>query len=163
MENVYSEIQIDLPKALVWQAWSTFFNVADYVPTILKSYSIGTIITGPGAIRRCVIKKDMQVEERITNWVPEEQFSFEVIKTMGVPMKKLEAVMSLKNVGSFTLAKMSVSYQMKGVLRFLPTNSMMLNQTKNHLIGLKHYLETDEIVTPSKLKVIRLSYRSSLK
>ena len=51
-----------------------------------------------------------------------------------------------------------MEYQMKGIARFLPVKGMMRQQAKDHLLGLKHHIETGDAIEPRMLKGLRKSY-----
>jgi hypothetical protein len=51
---------------------------------------------------------------------------------------------------------------MKGLIRFLPLRRAMERQAADHVIGLKHLVETGEAVTPQLLRSLRKRYAGSL-
>ena len=160
LKSVEASILINEPKAKVWDIWSKFINVSDYIASIPVSYGVGKVETGLGACRRCDISKKMQVEERITAWDEGNNFSMEVYKATGAPIDKLEVDFTVSEQGDSTRADMIIRYRMKGVLRFLPTSGLLRSQARDHLIGLKHHLETGEMITEKIMKVARKNNKS---
>jgi uncharacterized membrane protein len=156
--KVSAEILIDAPGVRVWEVWSSFGNVADYVASIPKSYSIGDTPPGVGAMRRCDISNKMKVDETITAWEPGEGYSLEVTTATGVPIKKMLGSFTLAASGHETRATISMEYEMKGIARFFPIKGMMRQQAKDHLLGLKHHIETGQSIEPKMLRQLRKSY-----
>lgn len=155
LKSVHATITIHAPKADVWRIWSTFTNIADYHPDIPKSYGIGTIQSGLGAARRCDIDARTQVDERITAWEEGERYSMQVIHSTGLPIDQLAVDFTVAAQGKTTQAELTIHYRMKGILRFLPTQGMFRKQAENHLLGLKHHVETGETVSKTLIKHLR--------
>ncbi len=158
MRSVRAETIIRAPVGQVWDIWSAFGNVADYVPAIPKSYLITDVELGIGAQRRCDISDKQIVDEEITEWIPGESYTLAVTRVEGVPMDSLIAQCKVLPEGPDTRAVIDVQYRMKGVLDLLPIGWLMCRQAKDHLIGLRHHVETGCTVDPGSLKKLRKQY-----
>lgn len=158
LKTVSAEITINASKQTVWSIWSKFVNVSDYIAGVPESYGIGNIKSGLGACRRCDISEKMQVEERITDWQEHQGYSMEVYRATGVPMDTMKVDFELTELAGKTKATVTMHYKMKGLLRFLPLKGLLNQQAKDHLMGLKHHVETGDKVVEQSLKTIRKQY-----
>ena len=109
-------------------------------------------------MRRCDISEKMKVDEIVTAWEPGKGYSLEIASAKGVSIKKMVGSFTLAPDGDETRATISMEYEMKGIARFLPIGGMMRQQAKDHLLGLKHHIETGQSVEPKMLKGLRKSY-----
>ncbi len=162
LKSVSCSITIQKPQKEVWEVWSKFVNVSDYIASIPVSYGIGDIETGVGTRRRCEISEKMIVEERITRWHEGTGYSMEVYHSTGTPIDKLTVDFELKQHGDGTVAEITINYQMKGILDYLPMKPLFRKQAKEHLIGLKYHLETDEKVTENMMNAITKNSKYNL-
>lgn len=159
LKTVRAEATINASKDAVWNVWAQFNNVADYSASIPKSYSLGGKSSGLGASRRCDISNTGQVDEMITEWVPGERYSMEKIASKGVPIKIMEVSFMVARIDHNTTAvNIEMRYRMKGLFHYLPVKGAMQQQARDHLIGLKHHVETGEIVYEKMLKSLRKQY-----
>jgi uncharacterized membrane protein len=159
LKTVCAELTINASKDVVWNVWAQFNNVADYAASIPKSYSLAGKSSGLGASRRCDISKTVQVDEMITEWLPGERYTMEVIASKGVPIKTMEvSYMVARNDTETTLVTIEMRYRMKGLFHYLPVKRAMQQQARDHLMGLKHHVETGELVSAEMLKAIRKRY-----
>jgi len=159
LKTVSAETTINASKDAVWNVWAQFNNVADYAASIPKSYTLGGKSSGLGASRRCDISNKMQVDEMITEWVPGERYSMEVIANKGVPVKTMEVCFMVAKIDhGMTSVSIEMKYRMKGLFHYLPVKGAMQQQARDHLMGLKHHVETGEIVSEKLLKAIRKRY-----
>lgn len=155
-------IEIQATRDKVWRVWSQFGNVQDYVAGVPKSYLTGTTQEGIGTERRCEISPKQVVDEKITDWEDGSRYVMEVTRATGVPIGSLSADCRVGGTNGAATATISVRYSMKGLIRFLPLKRPMERQAADHLIGLKHLVETGEAVTPQLLKSLRRRYAGSL-
>ena len=155
VKSINATMRINASKLEVWQTWSKFTNVADYIAMIPKSYGIGDKESGLGSCRRCDISEKMQVDERITSWDEGKSFSMEVYQSTGVPIDIMEVDFSVQEVNNNTTqASMAIRYKMKGIMKFLPTNILLRKQAEDHLKGLKYHIESGDIITEDIMKIL---------
>jgi hypothetical protein len=160
--TVGAGIEIQATRDEVWRVWSEFGNVQDYVAGVPKSYLTGSTQEGIGTERRCEIGPKHVVDEKIAAWEDGSRYVFEVTRAKGVPIGSLSADCRVEGANGVAIATISVRYSMKGLIRFLPLRRAMQRQAADHLIGLKHLVETGEAVTPQLLKSLRKHYAGSL-
>ena len=155
IKSINATISINASKSDVWQIWSKFTNVADYIAMIPKSYGIGDKESGLGSCRRCDISEKMQVDERITAWNEGNSFSMEVYESTGLPLDIMEVDFSVQKIdNNTTQASMAIRYKMKSIMKFLPTNILLRKQAEDHLKGLKHHIESGNIITEDIMKAL---------
>lgn len=159
-KTVSAEIIINAPKEVVWDTWSKFNNLDQYVPMVHKSETIGDIDYGLGHTRRCDIANDTYVEEKITAWDSGNSFSMEVYKTKGVSINKMKVNYTISRIEDGVKASIVMNYQMKGLMDFIPIEGVMEQQAIDHLIGLKHLVEIGNKLDGKKLEELREKYSS---
>lgn len=112
------------------------------LPYIPESCLITDGGLGVGAKRRCDISDKQVVEEEITERRPGESYALSVTRVKRIPMDSLIARCSIAPEGTNTRTVVVMQYRMKGVLALLPIGWMMRRQAKDHLIGLRHHVDT---------------------
>ena len=141
--------------------------VQDYSPGVVKSYYTSEIREGVDASRHCDLLPTGTVEERVVDWHDGEQFSIEIYEGTEVPYL---------GVSHFTLDRKGTGTIVTQVMDYKPTddqpNTLVGGSMEGlvgkivggNLVGLKHFVETGEVVTREVFKRIRKSgqYRMSL-
>ena len=150
MTQIKSEIRINAYKEKVWEVLGDFGGVSKWAPTVAKSFSTTTATEGVGCERKCEIPGFGNVSERITEWDEGSRIRYDV-EGVG-PMKSMTSGFSLRREGKETLASMTVNFQMKfGIIGALMDRLMVRRkiskQVQITLAGLKHHVETGELVT----------------
>lgn len=158
--HVSAQIYINAPTAQVWDLWSRFDNVADFVPMVHDAHTVGDITEGLGQARRCNIQPGVYVEERITAWDPGKAYAMEVYQKEGVMIDKMQVDFQVRPSGAGTLALVHMSYKMQGIADFLPVYGAMKAQAIEHLVGIKHLTETGEKVTTEMISALKKRYAS---
>ncbi|WP_420583069.1 SRPBCC family protein [Reichenbachiella sp.] len=159
-KHVSAQIFINAPTDQVWALWSKFDNVADFVPMVHESHTVGDITEGLGQARRCNIQPGVYVEERITAWEPGKAYAMEVYQSAGVMIDQMLVDYQVKPSGTGTLALVHMSYQMQGLAEFLPVYDLMKKQAIDQLVGIKHLSETGEKITAELLEILKKKYFS---
>ncbi|WP_422359988.1 SRPBCC family protein [Reichenbachiella sp.] len=162
-KHVSAQIFINAPTDKVWELWSKFDNVADFVPIVHDAHTVGEITEGLGQARRCNIEPGVYVEERITAWEPGKAYAMEVYQKQGVLIDQMQVDFQMKPSGDGTLALVHMSYKMQGLADFLPIYDMMKTQAIDHLVGIKHLSETGEKITTDLLETLKKKYFSDYK
>ena len=167
MPNVTREIQVDAPTEKVWAVLANIGAVQDYSPGVVKSYYTSDIKEGVDASRHCDLLPTGTVEERIVDWRDGEQFSIEIYEGTEVPYF---------GVSHFTLERNGIGTIVTQVMDYKPTDDLpntLVGRSMEglvgkivggNLVGLKHFVETGEVVTREVFKRIKKSgqYRTLL-
>lgn len=150
MTQIKSEIRINASKERVWEVLGDFGGVSKWAPTVVKSISTTTANEDIGCERECEIPGFGNVSERVTEWEEGTHLKF-VVEGLG-PMKSMLNEFSIKPDGEDTLATMTVNFQMKfgligALMERLMVRRKISKQVQITLAGLKHHIETGELVT----------------
>ena len=150
MTQIKNEIRINASKEKVWEVLRDFGGVSKWAPTVAKSFSTTTATEGVGCERKCEIPGFGNVSERITEWDEGTRIKY-AVEGVG-PMKSMTSGFSLRREGKETLASMTVNFQMKfGIIGALMDKLMVRRKISKQLqitlAGLKHHVETGELVT----------------
>ena len=123
-----------------------------------KSFYTSEIKEGIGASRHCDLLPMGKVEERVISWKDGEEFTIEIYEGKSMPFLG-EGKFILKEEGGKTNVTMSITYRMKGgflgSLMGVFIKGRISNAMEGTLTGLKHYIETGEIVTGDVIKLIK--------
>ena len=150
MTQIKSEIRINASKEKVWEVLGDFGGVSKWAPTVAKSFSTTTATEGVGCERKCEIPGFGNVSERITEWDEGTRIKY-AVDGLG-PIKSAASEFSIRREGEDTLATMTVNFQMKfgligALMERLMVRRKISKQAQITLAGLKHHVETGEIVT----------------
>ena len=152
MTQIKSEIRINASKEKVWEVLADFGGVSKWAPTVAKSFTTTTATEGVGSERKCEIPGFGNVSERITEWDEGKLIRY-AVEAEGVgPIKSAASEFSIRREGEDTLATMTVNFQMKfGLIGALMDRLMVRRKISKQihitLAGLKHHVETGELVT----------------
>ena len=160
MSSLTRDIQIDAPREKVWATLAVIGSVQDYSPGVVKSFYTSDIEEGVGASRHCDLLPRGTVEERIVNWRDGEQYSIEIydgteIKYAGV------AHFTLKRGGEVTTVTQTMDYRPTedptSALGSRSMEAVVGKVIEGNLVGLRHFVETREVVTLKVFKTIKKS------
>jgi hypothetical protein len=165
MPNVTREIQVDAPVEKVWAVLANIGAVQDYSPSVAKSYYTSDIKEGVGASRHCDLLPTGTVEERIVDWRDGEQYAIEIYEGTGVPYTGV-AHFTVKRDGVGTLVTQKMDYKqtddLSNALKGQSMDGLVGKIVEGNLVGLKHFVETDEVVTREVFKRIMQSIQANL-
>jgi uncharacterized membrane protein len=160
MSSVTREIQIDAPRERVWAILANIGSVQDYSPGVVKSYYTSDIKEGVGTSRHCDLLPTGTVEERIVNWRDGEQYSIEIYDGTEVRYTGV-AHFTLKRGGERTTVTQTMDYRPTedptGAVGSRSMEGLVGKVIEGNLVGLKHFIETGEVVTREVFKRIKKS------
>ena len=155
MAMTIKKIKIDSSKNKVWDILSDIGAIQNFSPSVSKSYYTSEIKEGIGASRHCDLLPMGKVEERIIGWKVGEELTIEIYESKSVPFLG-EGKFILKEEGGKTNVTMSLTYRMKGgflgSLMGVFMKGRISKAMEGTLKGLKHNVETGEIVTGDVVK-----------
>ncbi len=158
MPNVTKEIQIKAPIEKAWAVLANIGAVQDYSPGVVKSYYTSEIREGVDASRHCDLLPTGTVEERIVDWRDGEQYSIEIYESTEVPYTGV-AHFSLNRDVVGTLVAQIMDYKptdyLPNALEGKSMEELVGKVIEGNLLGLKHFIETGEVVTREVFKRIR--------
>jgi carbon monoxide dehydrogenase subunit G len=148
-------IVIDASQEDVWRVLADLGGVQNYSPGVSESHCTSDQKQGVGATRHCTFVPRGSVEERIVEWQDGRSYKIEIYQGEGVPpfahaFGHLSA--EPEGDGTATRATMRLEYRLKmGVIGTLMDHLMVrpqFSKTVDHILaGLKHHVETGEIIT----------------
>jgi hypothetical protein len=151
VSELTKRIAIGAPTDKVWEVLADFGNVASWAPTIVDSRSTTEVNRGVGARRMLDHKSGMVLEEVIVEWNEGHSFIFEIPNGLG-PIKNLRESWSVEPAPEGSVVVVIMNFEMKLgplgeimdllILRLLTSRELALG-----LAGLKHHIETGEVVT----------------
>ncbi|MCH8303851.1 MAG: SRPBCC family protein [Candidatus Marinimicrobia bacterium] len=158
MIKITKEVEINAPKAKVWSVLADIGAVEKYNPVVTKSYSTSENKQGLGASRHCDLLPMGSVEEKIIEWDEGESYKIEIFEGKAIPFKGTGKFELTEN-GKSTNVKMTFEPDMGNGI-FGKIMGFMMKEKMNKMItgvviGLKHHLETDELVSAKTYKKIR--------
>lgn len=161
MIKITKEVEINAPKAKVWSVLADIGAVEKYNPVVTKSYSTSENKQGLGASRHCDLLPMGSVEEKIIEWDEGESYKIEIFEGKAIPFKGTGKFELTEN-GKSTNVKMTFEPDMGNGI-FGKIMGFMMKEKMNKMItgvviGLKHHLETDELVSAKTYKKIRKLY-----
>jgi ligand-binding SRPBCC domain-containing protein len=145
MTTLEHQVRIEAPLDAVWGALADLTAVRHYNPLVAEVKCISASAEGVGATRRCELKPDGWVEERVWSWNPPHAIGLEVAaSTWPVALMKWET--RLQADGAATLVTQQLSYRLKlGPLGALLDALVMRRKLSQSLdgvfAGLKRYVE----------------------
>ena len=158
MTKIIKEIEINAAKTKVWSVLADIGAVENYNPVVTKSYSTSENKQGLGASRHCDLLPMGSVEEKIVEWDEGESYKIEIFEGKAIPFKGTGKFELTEN-GNSTNVKMTFEPDMGngiyGKIMGFMMKEKMNKMIDGVVIGLKHHLETDELVSAKTYKRIR--------
>jgi len=158
MTKVTKEIWIEAPTDKVWRVLADIGAIQDYSPNVAKSHATSEATAGEGASRHCDLLPMGTVEERIVEWQEGQQYTIDIYASKNVPFNGV-AHFAVKPNGSGTIVTQTMEFTMKGgvvgALAGRPMEKQIGRVIEGNLLGLKHYVETGEVVTRDVYKRLR--------
>ena len=158
MAKITKEIEINAPQTKVWSVLADIGAVVNYNPVVTKSYYTSDNRQGIGASRHCDLLPMGSVEERIIEWDEGKSYKIEIFEGKSIPFKGI-GTFELTDNGNSTNVKMIfepiIGYGLFGKIMGFLMKEKMNKMIAGVVIGLKHHLETDELVTAETYKKIR--------
>lgn len=146
MTILNNSIKINASPEKVWKVLSDLEAVEHYDPGVTRCRLVGSSQSGIGVARRMDLKPGGWLEERATEWEPNESLTIELYKCSTVPVKFLRHSYTLKPDGEGTL----VTERMECVLKYGPIGKLMDalivrrkwdQGIKGFFVGLKSFVE----------------------
>ncbi len=158
MTQIVTEIRINAPQAQVWAILADYGGVHKFSPSIRASRYTSTEKQGVGIRRHFDLTPMGSLQEEIVAWDEGNRYTSAVYDSRGVPpFQKAEGTMVLKPEGNQTVVTFTFDYALKfGVIGTLLNQLFLKRQFETGLpqvlVGLKHYCETGEAVSPEVVK-----------
>jgi len=148
MTVLQNSIRIDAPPEKVWSVLASLDALAKYDPGVSKSEIVSPAKEGPGAARRCDLTPGGWFKERIADWCPNEEISFELYECT-LPVRRLHHSYTLVPQGGATVVRQRMEYELKfgplgKVLDAVVVRRKWTAGIKGFLAGLKRYVETSQ-------------------
>ena len=154
MTRLSYETRIEAPVERVWEVLADFGGTYRYNPNVTESHSTSDANAGVGAERHCDLSfGGAQVEERIVGWDEGRSYDVAIVESKRTPpMKDPLARFEVEPDGDATIVRASMSYEMKyGPIGWAMDHAMVRSKFggafQRILAGLKHHVETGELVT----------------
>lgn len=167
MTTFKSDIYVDAPKANVWAILADLGGIQNFHAGVSKSYYTSEQHDGIGAARVCELLPMGKIEETATEWRDGESYKLNITPLeKAPPFKEAFGRLAVKEEGQGTRVSMEVTYTLKfGPLGKL-MNALMIKPRFQKvvpavLLGLKHYTETGEEITPEVMRSVRQQLRAS--
>ncbi len=149
MAKQVKQVRINEGKEKVWEIMADYGGVANWAPTITSSKLLTDANGGMGARRTCDHISGAAIEEVITEWEEGEYYSYEMTTSLG-PVKTLVNTWAVRSEGNDTVVTLSMDFKMRfgplGLLMIPMAKMMMGKEMKLALAGLKHHVETSQII-----------------
>ena len=150
MSKLTRQVLIKASKERVWEILADFGTVSNWAPTISESHITTEATRGVGAERACEHAKMGHIEERIVAWDEGSSLSYDVISGLPFPMKSLNNVWSVSDADDGAVVTLTMDFRMGlgplGALPALMARPMMRKEMGVSLAGLKHHVETGDLV-----------------
>ena len=155
MGTFRNEIQIDASPETVWETLADFGGVARYNPTVVASRSLSEVNEGVGATRRCDLTiGGGHLEERINAWDEEARtYALDIVGGKRIPpFATAVATLAVRPDGVGSRVTAELVYTLKGGPAGRIMDKTMVTPKfgpafADLLKGLKHHVETGEVVT----------------
>ena len=150
MTKLTRQVLIEASKEQVWDILADFGAASNWAPAVSESHTTTETTRGVGAVRTCDHEKMGHLEERIVAWDEGSSLSYDVIKGLPFPMKSLNNVWSVSDAGDGAVVTLTMNFRMGfgplGALPALMARPLMRKEMDVNLAGLKHHVETGELV-----------------
>lgn len=152
MSQITKRIEINASAEQVWNVLADFGNVEKWAPTVVESHCSGDTQRGIGAKRMLTTSTGEVTEEVIVEWNEGCSFTFEIPNGLASVIKTLRETWSVEPSPQGTEVIVTMDYDMKdGIISFLldalAVGRVLKKMLAQNLAGLKHHVETGELVT----------------
>lgn len=113
MRSISVDRDIDATRAAVWNVLADFPNIASWNSGVKKSFSTSDSASGVGAQRHCDLAPAGELEETVTDWVPEERMIIGIDSTAKLPIARGSATFRLTDGGDSTPTTIDYQYETK--------------------------------------------------
>ena len=138
MSEVTVKKVVNAPIEAVWATWDDFANIADFNPSVTKSYLLnGSSGSGLGAQRQCDFSDGKNfVREKVVGYTPHKQMVIDIYEG-SIPVKEAGATLNFKKLGdNRTEVEMTMKFTPKMGLIGKMLVPMMKKQFSGALGGL---------------------------
>lgn len=161
LRTVSVDIIVNSSKAKAWDVlFNRFGEVNAFNPLIEGSHFTKGDNGALGCERQCDLDSKNSIHEKIVAVKGDDSFDIEIIQG-GLPMMDtMKATMDLKEVQpNQTIVTTTIHFNTSPAFVAVLLKGMMAKMFFKLLVGLKFYLETDEVVTKQNIKDIMKTYK----
>ena len=161
MTTFSSTIYVDAPKDAVWTILADLGGIQKFHPGVRKSYYTTEQREDVGAARVCELLPMGAIEEKAVEWQEGEHYVLTIDPLeKAPPFKQAFGRLAAQEEGAGTRVMMTLDYNLKfgplgSLIDVLMVRPQMRKVIPNVLLGLKHYAETGEEVTPEVIRKVR--------
>ncbi len=150
MSKMIKQVRISAQKEKVWEILGDFSGAANWAPTITSSHLLTDATGGIGARRTCDHISGAAIEEVVTEWEEGQYYyTYEMTTSLG-PVKTLNNKWAVSTEGNDTVVTLTMDFKMRfgplGLLMIPAARMMMGKEMKLSLAGLKHHVETGQVI-----------------
>ena len=163
MTKIELDVRINAPKERVWDTLANLGQVVNYHPYVTDSYYTSSQNEGMDAARVCEFGPNLAIEETAIAWNPGESYTLaiEFLKGTKPPITNILGTLAVRADGNASIVTMVMSYDVKfGLVGFAMDRMMVQPRYRNMIngimVGLKHHVETGELVNKDVLKRIEV-------
>lgn len=158
MSRIMKRVEISAPVDQVWQVLADFGSAEKWAPTVVQSHCSTEIKRGIGAKRILTTTKGEVTEELVTEWNEGQSFTFEIPNGLASVIRILRETWGVEHSPKGTGVVVIMNCQMKdgiinSLLGSLVVERVLKKMLVQNLAGLKHHIETGELVTPKTAKL----------
>ncbi|MBI4791118.1 MAG: SRPBCC family protein [Chloroflexi bacterium] len=158
MSHIIKRVIISAPTDKVWQVLADFGGVEKWAPTVVKSYCPSEVTRGVGTKRVLTTTTGEVTEEIIVEWDEGRGFTFEIPDGLASVIRMLRESWSVEDSPQGTEVVVIMDYQMKpgvinAILDSVAVRRVLGKMLVQNLAGLKHHIETGELVTAKTTKL----------
>ena len=147
MTTITAQININASKSAVWQVLGDPGEIHRFHPLVKSSKMTTNIRHGQGARRHCTLHPMGEMEEIISDWKSEEQYTTELVSgRMLPPLEVMIGTVSLDSDGQDTKVRFTLTYRLKygilgRILNVLFIKPQFGRAPDKYVTGLKEYVE----------------------
>ena len=152
MPTVRATRTINAPSSKIWTVLSDFSNIQTFHPNVLDVDQLSKVDRGLGAERRCNFYGGGSAVEKIISWDDERQFFTCTVTELAAPILNVTAGMRVNIIDSDHCdVQIEMTYVPKWgivgkILNLLVLRMAMRSTFSKVLAGLKHHVETGELI-----------------
>jgi ribosome-associated toxin RatA of RatAB toxin-antitoxin module len=151
-------IEISASVDQVWQVIADFGSVEKWAPTVVQSRCSTEVERGVGAKRTLTTTTGQVTEELVTEWDEGHCFTFEISNGLASVVKILRETWTVEHTPKGTVVVVVMDCNMKdgsinSLLGSLVVERVLKKMLVQNLAGLKHHIETGELVTSKTAKL----------